>query len=444
MSTPSPLHRISFTRRGLLATVALAQSNLLGGRFGGDDGTRADGDSSGGGGSAATATATPKPTTSEPTATATATETPTPTPVANADVAAATTDILSEFEWFRAEYGRTISQFRVNVGGVYDVIADIQAADKRTEADVKAFRSASTDLAAFVQSNLVPHFEVAPALRIGNNVYVRDFERGVSRDDQAFQDTALSRAESFYQRVRSNSYISNELSRRPVYGTLYDLLVPGGATDRVVALVSEDDGFVTWAHPDLDDSTAGDGVDRHTHRFPSGNRFFTHAHAHGTTHPLNDHTNEPDLNELYAYGDDGVALLIDRKSFRERLDDFEPTLTNLFGPIKSDGRTVGVTLLVGTIGRGWNSAPVYVEGFDSVAAAQAATEPTDAVGSEGVTSLAGRDWERVFYDVADTTIYAYRLRAGSTVVTALPLDVPWERRPDWAADLAGTWLAADG
>jgi len=429
---------MSFTRRGLLAAVALAQSNLLGGCFGGDDGTRADSNPSGGGES--TATATPKPTTDEPTATTTKT----PTPVANAETAAATTDILSEFEWFRTEYDRAIAQFRVNVGGVYDVVTDIQAADERTEADVEAFRSASTDLAEFVQSTLGPHFTVAPALRIGNNVFVRDFERGVSRGDRGFQDSALSRAESFYQRVRSNTYLSNKLSRRPVYGTLYDLLVPSGATDRIVALVSEDDDFVTWAHPDLDDSTANDGVDQHTHEFPSGHRFFTHAHAHETTHTVNDHTNEPDLNELYAYGDDGVGLLIDEKSFRERLDDFEPALTNLFGPIKSEDRTVGVTLIVGTVGPGWNSAPVYVEGFDSVEAARAATKPTDSVGTEGVTSLAGREWERVFYDAAGTTIYAYRLRAGSTVVTALPLDVPWERRPDWSADLAGTWLAADG
>jgi hypothetical protein len=434
---------MSFTRRGLLAAVALAQSNLLGGCFGGDDGTRADSNPSGGGGGSG-ATATPKPTANESTTTATTTETPTPTPVANAETAAATTDILSEFEWFRTEYGRTIAQFRVNVGGVYDVVSDIQAADERTEEDVEAFRSASTTLAEFVQSNLAPHFGVAPALRIGNNVFVRDFERGVSRGDRGFQETALSRAKSFYQRVRSNSYISNELSRRPVYDTLYDLLVPGGATDRIVALVSEDDDFVTWAHPDLDDSTANDGIDRHTHEFPSGHRFFTHAHAHGTTHAVDDHTNEPDLNELYAYGADGVGLLIDGKSFRERLDDFEPALTNLFGPVRSAGRTTGVTLIVGTVGPGWNSAPVYVEGFDSVEAARAATEPTDAVGTEGVTSLAGRKWERVFYDAAGTTIYAYRLRAGSSVVTALPLDVPWERRPDWATDLAGTWLAADG
>jgi|GEM_PF-2518304 len=433
---------MSFTRRGVLAAVALAQSNLLGGCFGGDDGTRADSNPSGSG-SNPTATATPEPTTGEPTATETPAATPTATPVANADFAAATTNLLSEFEWFRSQYDRAITQFRINVGGVYDTLSEIQAAEERTEADVQALRSASTTLADFVQSTLVPHFTVAPALRIGNNVYVRDFERSVSRGDRQFQDTTLSRAKSFYQRVRSNSYISNELSRRPVYGTLYDLLVPSGATDRIVALVSEDGDFRTWAHPDLDDSTADDGVDRHTHEFPSGHQVFTHAHAHPTTHPLRDHTNEPELNELYAYGADGVSQLVDGASYRERLGDFEPAQTNLFGPVKSDGRTTGVTLMIGTIGSGWDSSPVYVERFDSVDAAQAVTESTDTVGSEGVTSLAGRNWERVFYDAAGTTIYAYRLRAGSTVVTALPSDVPWERRPKWAAGLSGTWLAAE-
>jgi hypothetical protein len=437
---------MSFTRRGVLAAVALAQSNLLGGCFGGDaDGTRADSSQSGGGGSDATATgtATPEPTTGEPTETPTATATATTTPVANAGTAATTTDLLSEFEWFRTRYEDAITQFRVNVGSVHSTITEIQAADERTTDDVQAFRSASTDLAAFVQSTLVPHFEVEAALRIGDDVYVRDFERGVTRDDRQLQDTALSRAKSFYQRVRSNEYVPNELSRRPVYGPLYDLLIPGGSTDRIVALVSEDDDFVTWAHPDLDDSTAEDGIDRHTHEFPSGHRVFTHAHTHPTTHPVRDHTNEPDLNRLYAYGDDGVAILVDEASYRQRLDDFEPLLTGLFGPVKSDSRTTGVTLFLGTTDAGWDSSPVYVEQFDSVDAARAATEPTDTVGADGTTSLAGREWERVFYKAAGTTIYAYRLRAGSAVVTALPSDVRWERRPNWASGLSGTWLAAE-
>ncbi|AXG07500.1 hypothetical protein DU500_14290 [Haloplanus rubicundus] len=429
---------MSFTRRGVLAAVALAQSNLLGGCFGGTDGTQAGSGSTGG--ADPTATATPEPTTGEPTATAT--ETPTPTPVANADMAAATTNVLSEFEWFRSEYDTTLTQFRIAVNRVYTVLTEIEDAETRTESDVTALRTATTDLAEFVQANLVDHFAVDPALRTGNNVYVRDLERGVSRDDREFQNTAISRAKSFYQRVISNPYISNELSRRPVYGPLYDMLVPGGS-DRIVALVSEDDDFVTWAHPDLDDSTADDGIDRHTHEFPSGHRTFTHAHPHSTPHPLRDHTNEPELNRLYAYGDDGVSILVDGESHRERLDDFEPALTGLFGPVKSDGRTTGVTLMIGTVGPAWDAVPVYVEAFDSVDAAQAVTESTDPVGSEGVMSLAGRNWERVFYDAAGTTIYAYRLRAGRAVITALPADVPWERRPEWAADLRGTWLAVE-
>ena len=433
---------MSFTRRGVLAAVALAQSNLLGGCFGGDtNGTRADSGSTGG--AESTATATPESTAGEPTATPTETPTATPTPVANAGMATATANVLAEFEWLKSEYEPTITQFRVTVNRVFTVLTDIEAAETRTESDVESLRAATTDLAEFVRANLTDHFAVDPALRTGNNVYVRDLERGVSRDDREFQNAAISRAKSFYQRVISNEYVSNELSRRPAYGPLYDMLVPSGATDRIVALVDADDGFTTWAHPDLDESTATDGIDRHTHEFPSGHRVFTHAHEHPTTHPIRDHTNEPRLNELYAYGEDGVAILQDEASYRDRLDDFRPALTGLFGPIRSDARTTGVTLMIGTVGDGWDSSPVYVEAFDSVAAARAATESTDAIGSEGVTSLAGRDWERVFYDADGTTIYAYRLRAGSTVITALPSDVPWERRPEWASGLAGTWLAAE-
>jgi len=427
---------MSFTRRGVIAVVALAQSNLLGGCFGGADGTQAGNGSAGDDASATTAT--PESTTGEPTATATET----PTPVANAGMAAATTNVLSEFEWFHSEYDTAITQFRVAVNRVYTVLTEIEEAETRTESDVTALRTATTDLAEFVQSNLVDHFEVDPALRMGNNVHVRNVERGVSRGDREYQNSAISRAKSFYQRVISNPYVSNELSRRPVYGPLYDALVPSGS-DRIVALVSEDDDFVTWAHPDLDDSTADDGIDRHTHEFPSGHRVFTHAHDHPTSHPLRDHTNEPELNRLYAYGDDGVSILFDAESYRERLDDFDPTLTGLFGPVKSDGRTTGVTLMIGSVGPAWDAVPVYVEAFDSVDAARAVTESTDVVGSEGVMSLAGRNWERVFYDAADTTIYAYRLRAGRAVITAIPSDVPWERRPEWAAGLRGTWLAAE-
>ena len=77
-----------------------------------------------------------------------------------------------------------------------------------------------------------------------------------------------------------------------------------------------------------------------------------------------------------------------------------------------------------------------------VDAARAAVND-DSVGVEGTTTLASREWERIFYDAAETTVYAYRLRAGSTVVAALPSNVPWERRRDPAADLTGTWLAGD-
>jgi len=432
---------MSFTRRGVLAAAALVQSSLLGGCFGDSDETMADSGSSGGG-SAATATETPAPTTEEPTATSTST--PTATPVAHADLAAATTTILSEFEWFRTEYDAAIRRFQTTVNGVFGVLADLETADQLTDSDVTAFREATTNVADYVQANLVDHFEVTAPLRIGNNVFVRDLERGVTRNDEDLQATTISRARVFYQRVISNPYLDNEFSRRPVYGPLYDMLVSDGSSDRLVALASAEDDFVTWAHPDRTESTATDGVDQHTHEFPSGHRTYTHAHDRSTPHSLNEHTNEPQYNELYAYGDDGVALLEDTTSWRERLDDFEPALTGLFGPAMSDDREYGVTLMIGTTDANFTAEPLYLERFATPEAARAAVAPSadDPVTAEGTASFAGRRWDRVFYGLDGTTIYAYRFRAGAAVITALPSDIPWERRPQWASGLGSTWIAS--
>jgi len=432
---------MSLTRRGVLAAAALAQGSLLSGCFG-DDTTQASDSADG---AASTERSTSDAATSTPSAAASETATPTATPVAGADLATATANILSEFEWFRTEYDATITQFRIAVNRVLTVVTELEAAENRTEADVETLRAATTELAEFVQANLTDHFAVAPALRTGDNVYVSDLERGVSRGDRELQDQSLALARSFYRRITSNEYVSNELSQRPVYGPLYDMLIPGGATDRIVAIASEDGDFLTWAHPDLDESSADDGIDRHSHRFPSEHRVFTHAHSHSIDHRLSDHANEPAGDRLYAYayGGGGVALLVDGASYRNRLDDFEPAVTGLFDPVTSESHARGATVLIGTADEEWASTPVHVETFETVEAARDATRTTDAVRSEGVTSLAERDWERIFYDVDGTTIYAYRLRAGPAVFTALPSDVPWERRSEWGSGLAGTWLATE-
>jgi hypothetical protein len=423
------------TRRRLLATAALAQSSLLAGCFDSSDETTTD--------AAAASTPASEATPANATATETETATATATPVANTDLADATTDIVSEFGWFRSEYPAAIRGLRVRANRVLGAIGDAEAADPVTQSDVTALREAATDVADYVRSTLVDHFAVDAALRTGDNVYVRDFERGVSRDDEELQRRALSRGRVFYRRTISTAYVENAFSRRPVYGPLYDMLVPGGA-DRIVALIDADSDFITWAHPDRTESTAGDGIDRHTHEFPSGHRIYTHAHSHPTPHPINEHANEPAYNELYAAGDEGtVALLEDAVDYRERLDDFEPALTDIFGPVRSADRTVGITLMIGTIDEAFTAEPLYLERFGSSDAARSAVAAAadGPVTASGTDSFAGRRWDRVFYEVDDTTVYAYRVRAGATVVTALPSDVPWERRPEWAAPLRDTWLA---
>jgi hypothetical protein len=426
---------MSLTRRGVLAALALAQSNLLGGCFGGSDSGPESTPAGNGGGDAATATATP-----QPTANATETETATATPVANADLASSTTALLSEFEWYRTEYDPTIQGFRRVANGVLGAVDDLTPSEELTTDAVDELQAATTAVADYVTANLTDHFVVDPALRTGDNVYVRDFRRAVRRGDVDAQDSVLGRTRLFYRRVTTNEYIGNELSRRPVYDALYDMLVPDGSTEMIVALASADGEFVTWAHPDRTESTDGDGVDRHTHEFPSGYRVFTHAHAHSTPHPVRDHTNEPDTDSLYAYGVDGVALLEDGELWRERMDDYEPTVTDVFGPVRSADRSLGVYCFVAPIGGGFDATPVYVERFDSPDAAATAVESTAQV--DGTTTFAGREWDLIFYDRDGVTLYAYRVRAGSTVVTVAPSPTAWERRPNWAAGLGPTWLGS--
>jgi len=426
---------MSVTRRGLLAAAALAQSSLLAGCFDSSEATTPDGASTARQSTAETATSDSGGTND--------TETATATPVAHADLAGTTADIVSEFEWLRTEHGPAIRGFRTRANRVLGAISDAADAEQATQSHVTALREATTTLADYVRATLTDHFVVDATLRTGDNVYVRDFERGVTRSDEELQRRALSRARQFYQRVISTAYVENAFSRRPAYGTLYDLLIPGD-DDRIVALVSADHDVTTWAHPDRTESTTDDGIDRHTHEFSSGHRTYAHAHAHSTPHPLNEHENEPEYNELYAVGEDGtVAILEDAVDYRERLDDFEPVLTDLFGPVRSTSRTVGITMMIDAVDAGFNADPLYVERFSSPDAARSAVASAEEgpVTTSGTATFAGRPWDRILYEVDGTTIYAYRVRAGATVVTALPADVPWERRPEWAAGLRGTWLA---
>jgi hypothetical protein len=422
---------MTLTRRGLL-TAALAGSGLLAGCSGGPDGTEAESASTGGEGG--DATATPAPTTT-PTATATA------TPTADPDLSATTSAILAEVDWFHTAYGPAIRGLRVTINRTIGTIEDLEAVENPTESDLATLRAATTDVADYVQSKIADHFVVDRALRVGENVYVRDFERALARDDAAMQAAVLSRTRAFYRRAVSRSYLRNAFSRRPIYAPLYDTLVPGEG-DRIVAVADPETDYVTWSHPDRTDSSADDGVDQHVHEFGDDYRVFGHAHGHSAGHSTRNHENEPPADRLYAYGDGGVALFEDAAPWHDRLDDYEPILTDVFGPVTSPNRARGLYFLVGTVDDAFTSTPLYVEQFDSADAARRAVAPSDAVSTEGTASFAGREWSRIYYQLDDTTVYAYRFRSGRTVVATRPSDAAWEERADWTTGLGPTWIAA--
>ncbi|MFB6107860.1 MAG: hypothetical protein ABEJ82_03330 [Haloplanus sp.] len=427
---------MSLTRRGALSLFALAQSNLLGGCFGNSD---ADGGSSSGGGSTSTTTPTATPTATE-TETPTETATRTPKPVRNEALARATGRIGAEFEWLASDYQNAIRGFRVASNAVLTAIDALDVESGLTQEDVDPVETKTTAVADYVSKHLAAHFDVAPALTSGNNVYVQSLQRTIERSDEDAQRSTLARMRLFYQRVGTNEYIANEFSRKPAYDALYARLVPN-SEDRIVAVI-DPDGFRTWAYPDKTDSTATDGVDHHVHTFDGGQRYFTHAHPYDQEHMLRSHQNEPPGDVTYGYADGRVDLMEDTEQWRDRMDDYEAAVKGVFEPVKSDGRSRALYCFVSHISNGFVTTPLYVESFDSAAAAQSAVEASlDAeVTALGTETFGGRDWVRTVYDAGDVTLYAYRIRAGAHVVTAAPARDVWDQRPDWNALLKPTWL----
>ncbi|MFB6124145.1 MAG: hypothetical protein ABEJ78_11890 [Haloferacaceae archaeon] len=422
------------TRRGVLALAGLGASGALSGCFGsGNDNPNAsNGDD----------TSTPAAT---PTPTSTATPTPTPKPGPELEyptLARRTSEVWAELDWFATEYASAMRSYVATVNELRTRLDELDVTTGISLDQVDGVQVESADLVDYVEKHLAPHFDVHPALLKADNVYVNNIRRGVRRGDREAQRSAVERARLFYQRVVSEPYIQNELSKRPIYDELYSKLLAPEAENHIFGLLYPDEGFLSVAHPDLTESTADDGVQQHTHEFPSGHVTYAHAHDHSLPHPLTDHRNDPEGRELYAYNDGSIAILEDTELWRGGLNYFEPLHGDVFAPVRHPDRAAAAYITINGMTSNFTSLPVYIQRFDSVAAARRARDELfrDPAGTSGTETLAERQWHRYFYQIGDVTMYAYLLTVGEFVLTAIPHPDSWERRTEEFGRLGGTWL----
>jgi hypothetical protein len=427
------------TRRGILALAGFGVSDVLSGCFGSsDDGTAAssNGDGGGGGGnggdSGGGGTSTPNQT---------ATTTPS-LELTYPTLAQRTADIWAELDWFVDDYSNAIQGYISAVNQVLTRLDQLDPSTGITQEQLDRVEASSAELVDYVESNIDPHFDVHPGLLRADNVYINNIRRAARRGDRDAQRSELSLARSFYRRMTSQPYIRNELSRRPIYDTLYSQLVASDSVERVFGLLYPERDFVSVAHPDKTESAPTDGVDQHEHEFPAGHVVYGHVHGHDQGHTLSDHENDPERRELYAYKDGGISILEDDVLWRNGLDDFEPLHEDIFGPIRHADRTNALYLTVNGLTQNFTELPIFVQRFGSPTAARDARKELTRKpnGIDGTEKLGGRQWDRFFYQLGDVTMYAFLIVAGEFVFVAIPNPDTWERRTDQFSRLSKTWL----
>ena len=440
-------------RRVLVLTSSLTLPVLtgcLGGDSGGSNDSTDSEDDSGGGGGDGNGSASEESTATE------TTEEPTPTPEPPREFLERTRTVMDEIAWFGTEYERTRRRFLLAVKPVQEVVARLREQYENTESDVAELRSKTNTLAAFVTEELAPHFDVEMRLRNGENAFVRDFAAAVEQNDKAAEQDALGRLAVFYDRVTSESYVEQNLSASPIEEPLHGDLQAGGEGKLIFGVsYPPGDNFVTQTFSDEYSDQTRDSARPHTHTFRSGQQIVAHAHTYDAGHSITDHTNERPDGLIYTFSEGSVDILKDTKAWRERVADYEPEYTNVFDAVVArEGRVDHAYVMANTYvtktdsEKQFGSRPIFIQRFEDEQAAVVARETllSTTLGEEGTTTLAGREWTRVFYDYDGPNLYANLLQVGEFILVTSVSPKPHRNRGEtdqWPAQLKGSWLGLE-
>ncbi|WP_152040409.1 hypothetical protein [Salinigranum salinum] len=445
----------SSRRRLLAVTSSLAFPLLAGctGLVGGgsnDDGSSDGGDDSGGGGGDGDSNEQTETTTETPTETATA------TPEPPDEFLLRTRQVMDEIRWFGTEYPRAKRNFVLRVKPVRETIESLRERNTLAEGDVVELREKTTALATFVSEELAPHFELDGRLRNGENGLVRNFAAAVEQDDSQASQDALGRLAVFYERVTSESYIEHNLSAHPIEEPLHGMLSAGGEGQTIFGVsYPPGDNFTTQTFSDEYSGRGPDEVRPHSHTFPTGQTVYDHAHEYDAGHDIFDHANERPDGLAYTFSQGSVDILKDTKAWRERLADYQPKYTDVFdGVAVRDGRVDYAYVMANTLVTDRTSEaqfagrPIFVQRFEDESGAAAAmnTLLETTLSEDGTTSLAGREWTKVFYDYDGPNLYGNLYQVGEFLLAASVSPTPHrERRAEdqWPTPLKQSWLGME-
>jgi hypothetical protein len=422
------------SRRRLLA---LGGAGLAGGLSGCSTGSNSDTARPGGGGNGGnggdTATPTPSATTS-------------PGPELRYPAfAERTARIADGIVWHATRWDPTMGEVRSHANRVVSAVLSMQEADTITASDIDALEERTTEMATYLREAVVPHYTVPDeAVLTGDNVLVQQLRIASQRGDTESQRSQLRQITSLYEKYTQSYFLENAFPNGPIQAKLFGDLAAGEGTSAVFGVFHPASRFVETVTSETSTPTASDdGVPQHTHEFPSGHVVVAHAHPHGGTHDLGQHENEPVTRQLYAYRNGQFDILQDTNAELPNLTAFEPHLIDVFRSVSvPDRREDVVYASVNDPVADFVALPLQIQQFDSAATAAEAVDflLTSDISQEGTTSVAGREWRRIFYTQQGTNIYAFLLQTGSCVITLFPEPVAWGERVDWPGPFGTTWV----
>lgn len=452
---------MDLTRRRLLLATSSVSFPALAGCTGltessnGGDGSNGGGGGSGGGGGNG----------GEETATETGTETETATPEPTDPFLLRTREIMDQIAWFGSQYQSARRNYLLKLRPVVGTIETLRSRNTLAEADVAELTSKTTALATYVNEELAPYFDLERRLTNGENDLVRNFASAVEQNDTRASQDALSRLAVFYNRAGTESYLNQNLSAHPIEEPLHEMLSSVDVTKVIFGLsYPPGDNFTTQTFSDeIDDEDADDNdenrekdeVRPHSHTFPSGQTIYAHAHVYDSGHDIYSHENEPPNGRVYAFSDGSIDIMKDTEAWRERLADYEAEYTNIFDAVViRDGRVdyayVMANELVTDVEKEeqFEGRPILIQRFQSESAAATAMDTLleTTLGSAGTTTLADREWTKVFYDYDGPNLYGNVYQIGEFVITTSVSQQPHSQRgpkDQWPSQLKSSWLGME-
>lgn len=316
------------------------------------------------------------------------TEEPTTTPVETSALAEASAFIVDEVAWFATAYESSIESY---LGLCDQAIATIEQVQSSTLTDTRLeeVRTAVMRASTYFDAELESHFEVygpVPEPRLDA------ISRFVKRGDLDRADQELAELLDHLEDVSSWLFVQKWLSRDPIQDTLWRALTDVTDGRLLFGFKLHSAGFDGWCYP-----------------------------------------TKPEQFNKYTWG----AVNADYR------DVFAAAAV-------TDGRTHDLSMTVNQVPKQlqWEEnyfthLPVFVQRYDSAAAAESAYETltSTAVTIESQVEFGQATWDQGYFYYDGDVQYAYFLQVGTVVYAVAPSKTPWdERDATEEALLKAVWL----